>query len=155
MDLIGIIKQYKSRIMDEGLLIEYGLFFENMLKQHCTFVLDNDNSIGILNNVLLRIKESDKNAEIYVNTYGIDFTKENLYIYADTLWINTIIGKEKIIGFFNGFPEAEPSDILSLDKDEMADGAVALVVLAGYKVESYKTFIGKRELSKIKSLYWD
>ena len=37
----------------------------------------------------------------------------------------------------------------------MADGAVALVVLAGYKVESYKTFIGIRELSKIKSLYWD
>lgn len=40
-----------------------------------------------------------------------------------------------------------------MDKDEMADGAVALVVLAGYKVESYKTFIGKQELSKIKSLY--
>ncbi len=139
--------------MNEGLLIEYGLFFENILKQHCTFVLDNDNSIGILNNVLLRIKESDKNAEIYVNTYGIDFIKENLYIYSDTLWINTVIGKEKIFGFFNGFPEAESSDILLLDEDEMADGAIPLVVLAGYKVESYKTFIGKQEFIKIKSLY--
>lgn len=83
--------------MNEGLLIEYGLFFENILKQHCTFVLDNDNSIGILNNVLLRIKESDKNAEIYVNTYGIDFIKENLYIYSDTLWINTVIGKKYLV----------------------------------------------------------
>ena len=27
-------------------------------------------------------------------------------------------------------------------EDEMADGVVALVVLTGYKVESYKTFIG-------------
>lgn len=40
-------------------------------------------------------------------------------------------------------------------EDEMADGVVALVVLTGYKVESYKTFIGIWELSKIKSLYWD
>ena len=35
-------------------------------------------------------------------------------------------------------------------EDEMADGVVALVVLTGYKVESYKTFIGIWELSKIK-----
>ena len=52
-------------------------------------------------------------------------------------------------------PNIEPSDIALLDENETIDGAVALVVLEDGKVESYKSFIKKRELDKIKSLYWD
>lgn len=56
---------------------------------------------------------------------------------------------------FKKDPNIEPSDIALWDEDGTIDGTAALVVLEEGKVESYKSFIEKRELGKIKSLYWD
>lgn len=117
MSLVEIIKKHQKEIANDNILIEYNLFFANVAKQDCKFVLDDSTEIKELDNIILTIK-------------GISHLfKKNLNI--------------------------EPSDIASLAENETIDGVVALVVLEDGKVESYKSFIKKRELDKIKSLYWD
>lgn len=155
MSLVEIIKKHQKEIADDNILIEYNLFFANVAKQDCKFVLDDSTEIKELDNIILTIKGIDRNAEIYVNTYGISYLDNKLFIYADTLWINTIIEIKEISHLFKKNPNIEPSDIASLAENETIDGVVALVVLEDGKVESYKSFIKKRELDKIKSLYWD
>lgn len=155
MDLIKIINMNQNKISVDGILIEYDLFFGNLNKKLCRFAIDDNEELERLNNVILEIREIDKNVEIYVNTYGIDFTNEIMYIYGDTLWINTIIEIEELLNLFRNYPKVAPSDILLLEEDETIDGTVALVVLPDGKVEDYGSFIEKRQISKIKSLYWD
>lgn len=155
MSLIEIIEKYQKKIADESILIEYNLFFINVIKQDCKFVLDKSTEIRELDDILLTIKGIDRNAEIYVSTYGISYLNDKIFIYADTLWINTIIEIEEILNLFKKNPNIEPSDIALWDEDKTIDGTAALVVLEDGKVESYKSFIEKRELGKIKSLYWD
>lgn len=129
MSLVEIIKKHQKEIANDNILIEYNLFFANVAKQDCKFVLDDSTEIKELDN--------------------------KLFIYADTLWINTIIEIKEISHLFKKNLNIEPSDIASLAENETIDGVVALVVLEDGKVESYKSFIKKRELDKIKSLYWD
>ena len=62
---------------------------------------------------------------------------------------------EEIYDFFKDFPKGEPTDIVPLVEDETIDGTVALVISADGKVENYRSLIEKRQLGKIKSLYWD
>ncbi|MDE7424921.1 MAG: hypothetical protein K2N51_14740 [Lachnospiraceae bacterium] len=154
MNFIEEITEYQDKILDNGVLIEYNLFFDNVYEKYCRFAIDEYEEIEKLNDVIKKIRESDKNAEIYVCTYGIDFMDNGMHIYADTLWINTTIDLEKIYTYFENYREVEPSDIVLLSEDEMIDGIMALVFLANGNVEDYKAFIQKKELNKIKSLYW-
>ena len=113
MDLIKLINKYKNKILDDSILIEYDLFFNNLFKENCKFVFDNDKELKELNDVILEIKKIDKNAEIYVNTYGINFKNKRIFIYADTLWIDTIVKLDEIFNIFRGFSKIEPSSIVS------------------------------------------
>ena len=155
MNLIEIVNKYKNEILDKSILVEYGLFFNEVAENRCKFVIDELEELEELNCVIRKIVVEDKNAEIYVNTYGIDFEEENIYIYADSLWINTMLEVKEIYDFFEDFHKIEPTDIVSLVEDETIDGTVALVILANGIEENYRSFIKKRKLSKIKSLYWD
>lgn len=155
MSLIEIIEKHRKKIADESILIEYNLFFANVVKKNCKFVLDKSTEIRELDDILLKIRGIDRNAEIYVSTYGISHLNNKIFVYADTLWINTIIEIEEILNLFKRNSNIEPSDIALWDEDKAIDGTAALVVLEDGKVESYKSFIEKRELGKIKSLYWD
>lgn len=155
MDLINLINKYKNEILDDSILIEYDLFFNNLFKENCKFVFDDDKELKELNDVILKIKKIDKNAEIYVNTYGINFKNKKIFIYADTLWIDTVVKLNEIFNIFRVFSKIEPSSIVSLDIDETIDGTVSLVFSLDGKIEGYESFIRNRRLSKIKSLYWD
>ena len=155
MSLIEVVKKYQNKILDDGILVEYDLFFNEDAENGCIFAIDEYDKLKELDNVILKIRESDKDAEIYVNTYDIDFSKERIVIYADTIWINTVNTIEEIYSFFRNFREIEPADIVLLSEDETIDGPVALAVSTEYKVEDYESFIEKRKLSEIKSLYWD
>ena len=155
MNLIEIVNKYQNEILDKSILVEYGLFFNEVAENRCKFVIDELEELEELNCVIRKIVVEDKNAEIYVNTYGIDFEEENIYIYADSLWINTMLEVKEIYDFFEDFHKIEPTDIVSLVEDETIDGTVALVILANGIKENYRSFIKKRKLSKIKSLYWD
>ncbi len=155
MDLINLINKYKNEILEDSILIEYDLFFNNLFKENCKFVFDDDKELKELNDVILKIKKIDKNAEIYVNTYGINFKNKNIFIYADTLWIDTVVKLNEIFNIFRVFSKIEPSSIVSLDIDETIDGTVSLVFSLDGKIEDYESFIRNRRLSKIKSLYWD
>ena len=155
MNLIEVVKKYQNKILDDGILVEYDLFFKEDAENGCHFAIDEYEELRELDNVILKIRESDKDAEIYVHTYGVDFSKERIYIYADTIWINTVMNVEEIYSFFRNLREIEPADIVVLAEDETIDGPVALVVSTEYKVEDYETFIEKRKLSEIQSLYWD
>ncbi len=151
MDLINLINKYKNKILDDSILIEYDLFFNNLFKENCKFVFDDDKELKELNDVILKIKKIDKNAEIYVNTYGINFKNKKIFIYADTLWIDTVVKLNEIFNIFRVFSEIEPSSIVSLDIDE----TVSLVFSLDGRIEDYELFIRNRRLSKVKSLYWD
>lgn len=155
MNLIEIVNKYQNEILDKSILVEYGLFFNEVAENRCKFVIDELEELEELNCVIRKIVVEDKNAEIYVNTYGIDFEEENIYIYADSLWINTMLEVKEIYDFFEDFHKIEPTYIVSLVEDETIDGTVALVILANGIEENYRSFIKKRKLSKIKSLYWD
>ena len=78
-----------------------------------------------------------------------------IFIYADTLWIDTVVKLNEIFNIFRVFSKIEPSSIVSLDIDETIDGTVSLVFSLDGKIEDYESFIRNRRLSKIKSLYWD
>lgn len=155
MDLIKVINEHRSEILNDSILIEYDLFFKCFIEKRCRFVIDDNEELEELDDVIFKIKRKDRNAEIFVSTYGIDFTDEPIHVYADTLWINTIIELEGIFELFRNFPRVEPSDIVLLKENETIDGTVSLVVLPDDKVEDYKSFINKRQINKIKSLYWD
>ena len=45
MDLIKLINKYKNKILDDSILIEYDLFFNNLFKENCKFVFDNDKEL--------------------------------------------------------------------------------------------------------------
>lgn len=155
MNLIEIVKKYQDEVLEKGILINYSLFFHMNNKNYCRFVIDENEELDELNNVILRLVEKDRNAEIYVSTYSINFAEENTYIYADTLWINSVIDVEELYNFFKSSQNIEPSDVVPLVEDETIDGEIAFVVSAEDKLEDYRPFIKKRQLSMIKSLYWD
>ncbi len=155
MDLIKLINKYKDEISNDSILIEYNLFFSEDVKKYCKFVIDEYEELEKLNNVLLKLKELDKDIEIYVCTYGVDFIESEIHIYGDTLWINTKTELEKIYECFRNCRIVEPSDIVMLCENEGIDGTVALAFSMEGKVENYTSFIEKRQINKIKSLYWD
>lgn len=155
MNLMEVISEYQSKISDTGILIEYELFFQKANKKYCRFVIDDEDELRKLDRIILKIREIDIDSEIYVNTYRIGTQDEIVCIYADTLWINTVIGLNELADFFENIREVEPSDIVLLAEDEAIDGTVALVVSADNKIEDYNSFIKKKSLNKIKSLYWD
>lgn len=155
MNLTEIVSKYQSEELANGILVEYDLFLYNIIENNCRFAIDEHDDLEVLNNVIFRLKQMDRNAEIYVSTYGIDLSDNKTNIYADTLWINTIIELEEVSEIFRDFSKIEPSDIVLLADDEMIDGNIALVVASDGKVEDYMSFIEERQLSTIKSLYWD
>ena len=155
MNFIKLIRNQQDELNEDGVLIEYDLFFEHIHNGYCSFAIDDKNELKELNNIISKIKASDVNAEIYVCTYAVDFIDDGIDIYGDTLWINTVIELEKLYTFFNNHKNVEPSDIRLLSKDETIDGTVSMVFSVKDTVEDYKSFINKRQLTKIKSLYWD
>lgn len=150
-----IVKKYQDKLLDKGILIKYNLFFDESTKSQCKFVIDDCEKLEVLNKIVQKIIKQDRNAEIYVNTYSINFDGKNTHIYADTLWINSIISLEELYSFFNDNKNIEPGDIVTLANDEAVDGDIAIVVRSKDNVEDYKLFIEKKQLTKIKSLYWD
>lgn len=155
MNLIEIVRKYQDEILDKGILVEYELFFNQVAENCCKFAIDENGELETLNNVINKLISKDKNAEIYVNTYSMDFEEENIYIYADSFWIDTMLSSEEISDLFQEFRRVEPTDIVSLLKDETIDGTVALVIFQDGTIENYRSFFSRKEFSKIKSLYWD
>lgn len=155
MNLIELVRKYESEISDNSILVEYALYFKEVAENRCKFAIDEYEELETLKDVISRIIAKDKNAEIYVNTYGIDFTEKNTHIYADSLWVDTILEAEDIYNFFSNSRNVEPTDIVSLEDDETVDGTIALVMALEGKVTDYNSFIKEKKLCKIKSLYWD
>ncbi|MBD5136862.1 MAG: hypothetical protein HDT39_12995 [Lachnospiraceae bacterium] len=81
MNLIEIVRKYQNEILFNGILVEGGLFFNEVVENHYKFVIDDCKELVELNSVIKKLMTKDKNAEIYLNTYGIDFEEENIHIY--------------------------------------------------------------------------
>lgn len=155
MDLINLINNHKMEILDKIFLIEYNLFFNESVEQYCKFALDENSQLKELHNIILYIKKIDKNSEFYLNTYNINFVDEKLFIYSDTLWINTTIEIDEISMIFDNFKGVQPSSIDLLIEDELLSQMVEFVISSNNKIEDYNLFIESRDLNKIKTLYWD
>ncbi len=155
MNLIELVRKYESEILDNGILVECALYFKEVAENRCKFAIDEYEQLENLKDVISKLIAKDKNAEIYVNTYGMDFTEVNTQIYADSLWIYTILEVEEIYKIFSDYRNIEPTDIVSLEDDETVDGTIALVISVEGKVTDYNSYIKEKHLCNIKSLYWD
>lgn len=156
MSLVETIQSYQGKINDFNILAEYHFFFANVGDEE-KFVLDRDKEFDQLNNIILRIEKLDNHAEIYVNVNRSYGTNNDCSIYADTLWIDTIIELEEIEKLFhrNTAIDIEPSDIVLLKDNEKIDGTIDFVILADGQVESFISFIGRKNFETMKSIYWD
>ena len=121
MSLVDVVKKYQNELSNKGILVEYSLFFDESTKSQCKFVIDDCEELEALNEIVQKLIKQDRNAEIYVNTYSINFDGKNTHIYADTLWINSIISLEELYSFFNDNKNIEPGDIVTLANDEAVD----------------------------------
>ncbi len=140
MNLIKLINKYKNKVVDKFLLVEYDLFFDNSVNEYCKFVIDDYKELKKLNNIILKIKDIDKSSKIYVNTYELDFINEKIFIYTDTLWINTIINLEDILKLFKNTISIEPSNIsLLIDKNKDIYEIPDIVILLD-DIEDYNIF---------------
>lgn len=155
MNLIEVLRKYQSEILENGVLIEYDLFFQNLCEGCSRFSIDEHEDLEELKNVLINLKKRDGKAEIYVCTYEIDFMDERPLIYGDTLWIDTILDLKELESLFVNCRQIEPSDIALLSDDEMMDGTIALVIMSDNNSKDYSSFIQEKRLCNIKSLYWD
>lgn len=155
MSLVDVVKKYQNKLLNKGILAEYGFFFDERVKKHCKFVIDDCEALEELHRVVLKLIEKDQNAEIYINTFSPVFANENTYIYADTLWIISTLDTEALYSLFKGHQNIEPSDIISLSENETIDGDIELAVWSDDQVRDYRSFIKTRPLDMIKSLYWD
>ena len=88
MSLTKIIREQQDRDLklNESILVEYNLYFEEIEKKNCFFSVDDYEGLKEINKVISQIRKEDKEAEIYVNTYGINFREEPIYIYMRTLY---------------------------------------------------------------------
>lgn len=155
MNLIELVKRYEKEISDNSILVQYDLYFREVAMNHSKFVIDEYEDLQILRDIISKLMDKDKNAEIYVNTYGMEFTEENIHIYADTLWLDTILEIEEIYSLFRDCRRIEPTDVVSLVDDETVDGTMALTILSDGTVVDYSRFIKQKQLCRIKSLCWD
>lgn len=155
MDILKKISRYRDEILKNCILIEYDLFYNSIFERYCKFAIDESEELEKLNNVIMKLKERDQNADIYVCTYGIDFANDWKYIYADTLWIDTIIDVAGLYSLFKHSREVEPSNIVLLSEDEMINGVIMLVFSSDTTVQDYMSFVEKRHIVNIKCLFWD
>ena len=154
MNLSEKITDFQNKVQGEFVLIEYDLFFAN-IPDCCIFAIDDEEELKKLNSLVLKIRETDKKAEIYVCTYIIDFTHCWKPIYADNIWINTVIDLKKVETLFENCRGIEPCYVVLASDDDTLEGMPAMVFASDGMVLDYNSFIEKRELNKIKSLYWD
>lgn len=154
MNLAEKIIDFQNTVQDNFVLIEYDLFFNN-IPDCCIFAIDDHEELEKLNDIIVKIRKLDKKTEIYVCTYIIDFSIHWQPIYADNIWIDTAINIKELEGLFAESREIEPCNIVSVADDDTLDGIPAMVFLSDGTDKDYSTFIKDKELSKVKSLYWD
>ena len=153
MNIFDEISKYQG---DNCTLVEYELFYDNIFKGCCRFAIDEQEDLKKLNNSILKLKEIDKNAKIYVYTYGIDLIKDWKCIYGDILLIDTIMDIGELHDIFQDAKEVEPSDIVLLSEDETINQEeIAVVFLSEGTVEDYRSFIKKKQINDMKRLFWD
>ena len=67
MNLIDLVREYKSEISDNSILVEYALYFNEVAENRCKFAIDEYEELKVLKDAISRLMAKDKNAEIYVN----------------------------------------------------------------------------------------
>lgn len=156
-----IKEKIKNMLDNEELLIDYGVF-TNELKDICYFVIDDEDEINELELILTYIKATDKNAQIFCSTYGVDNTEKEPYIYCDNLWIcSNIFTVKTIQELFAQFDTAGndlrtlvPSSVMVLSNEDIDENLVYYIdgdcILHKYVDES-----PIKDANNILSIYWD
>lgn len=155
MNIFEKVNQYRDKIHNNSVLIEFDLYYNGIFEQHCSFAIDEQEELEAFNNVIKKLKEKDENAEVYVSTYGIDLANDWGCIYADALWIDTKLDIEELYDLFEHSREVEPSAIMLLTEDETISVETVMVFSSDGTVQDYMAFVKNRRLSNVKNLYWD
>ena len=151
MNIIQQIQKYDDQTKEKGFLVQQDLFFDKTLQENCRFVLDEPETMQMLHNFLDKIKIMDKTAQVYVSTYPLYNEQEKPFLYADTLWIDTEVSLEEIAQYFADCRVIEPSSIDAVTREEIQE----IDFVFTEKVMGCKKFFQKKNLERIKSLYWD
>ena len=154
MNLAEKIIDFQNAVQDNFILIEYDLFFKN-IPDCCIFAIDDHEELEKLNDIIVKIRKLDKKAEIYVCTYIIDFSIHWQPIYADNIWIDTVINIKELEGLFENCQGIEPCNVVLVSEDDTLEGVPTMIFTSDGKVQSYQSFSANKYLNNLKSLYWD
>ena len=142
--------------LNDAVLSEYNIFFDENDKKYNQFSLD-DEDIPDLNRFVSTLKDSDPDCNIYVLIYGYELTSSNgeKFTYADQLWIDTKLSIDEVKELVSTAGMTEPSDIRYFcDCNEVEYGQIYLISRSenGDPVISE---IEKENAGQIVTLYWD
>lgn len=152
MRLLDVIKNNKNNFLNKSMLINYNIYMNSVKNQNCKFVIDNQVECEQINLILDKIKELDKHAKVYVNTYYISY-ENDVKIYSDTIWICTYLDLDSVCELFYK-NNIEPSDI-ELIQDNLSDEKLSYVIYENYQIEEIRDFYDKCQNQNICSIYWD
>lgn len=142
--------------LNDAVLTEYKIFFDENDKKYNQFSLD-DEDIPDLHKFIDVLKNNDPNCKIYVLTYGYELTSSTgeKFTYADQLWIDTNLSISEVKESVLSAGLTEPSDIRYFcDCDEVEYSQIYLIS----RSENGDTVISEIEkgnAGQIVTLYWD
>ncbi|MCH5193164.1 MAG: hypothetical protein J1F11_04315 [Oscillospiraceae bacterium] len=142
--------------LEDAVLSEYNIFFDENEKRYNQFSLD-DEDIPDLNRFVSTLKDSDPDCKIYVLTYGYELTSSNgeKFTYADQLWIDTDLDISDVKKLVSISEMTEPSDIRYFcDCNEVEYSKIYLISRSENGVPVISE-IEKENAGQIVTLYWD
>lgn len=117
--ILELIKQaYEKRDFRNHYLIPYKEFFDS---DEMFTDFNCERSLGKLQYISLieKIIDKDKEAQVYVEIYGFEKQCDDIWIYADTLIVFSVLSFEEIQEILNESSDLFPSDIGEMD--DMSD----------------------------------
>lgn len=141
---------------DDIVLTDFDIFFNEHEKEYNRFVLDDDEDKSKLCRFIKVIRETDRNAQIYVCTYG----QENIFngkktVYADQIWIDTIMTKARTESIMTQTDLPIPSDICVLSEcNEIAYDKI-YHIRRNSENKPVTDLLNKEKTGRFITLYWD
>ena len=142
--------------LEDAVLSEYNIFFDENDKRYNQFSLD-DEDLPDLNRFVSTLKDSDPDCKIYVLTYGYELTSSNgeKFTYADQLWIDTYLDISDVKKLVSISGMTEPSDIRYFCDCNEVEYRQIYLISRSENGDTVISEIEKENASQIVTLYWD
>ncbi|MCH5347816.1 MAG: hypothetical protein J1E40_00705 [Oscillospiraceae bacterium] len=142
--------------MNDAVLSEYSIYFDEKNKEYNKFSLD-DEDVPDLHRFVSTLKDNDPDCKIYVLIYGYELTSSDgeKFTYADQLWINTDLDISEIKELVSTSELTEPSDIRYFCDCNEVEYCHIFLISQSENGDPVISEIEKENASQIVTLYWD